>query len=262
MYNVAFPNLGLYFNIKQIAISIGNINIYWYGILIASAIVLGLIFAKMQNGKYNISYNIVEEFILWALPISIICARLYYVVFSMDLYKSNLIKIFAIWEGGLAIYGGVIGAIATAIIFAKIKKINLFDLLDYCVPFLALGQAIGRWGNFINREAYGAETASFLRMEILQANGGYISVHPTFLYESIGLLTIFLLLQFLPRKFQGEKFSEYFIGYGILRFFVEWLRVDSLMFFSVKVSMVVSALLFILGVVFIVFLSKQKSEQS
>jgi len=253
MYNVSFPNLNLYFNINPIAFSFGNINIYWYGILIATAVILGLGLAKLRDKKFGISFDDVEEFVLWTIPVSIIGARLYYVAFSWDLYKDDLLSIFKIWNGGLAIYGGIIGAVLTAIVFCKIKRINLLDLLDYSVPFLALGQAIGRWGNFFNREAYGTKTDSFFRMEVLLNNGEYISVHPTFLYESIGLLFIFALLMLIKRNFSGQVISEYFLLYGILRTGIEWLRADSLMIGNFKVSLILSVILVIFSSVFLIF---------
>lgn len=252
MYNIGFPNLNLYFNINPVAFTIGNISVYWYGILIAMSVVIGLILAMRNSGKYEIYYNDVEEFVLWAIPISVICARLYYVIFSWDAYKGQLSKIFAIWEGGLAIYGGIIGAVLTALIYCKVKKIKLLDLLDYCVPFLALGQCIGRWGNFTNREAYGIETNSFFRMELLQETGEYISVHPTFLYESIGMLLIFIALSLGKRRFSGEKTTVYFLCYGILRAVIEWFRADSLLWNGWKVSMVLSIVLSVVAVVILV----------
>lgn len=253
MYNVSFPNLNLFFYINPIAFSIGQINIYWYGILIALAVLLGLVLAGLRNGKFGIIYNDVEEFVLWALPMSVIGARAYYVAFSWELYKDNPLSVFQIWNGGLAIYGGIIGAILTAIVFCKVKKINLLDLLDYAVPFLALGQAIGRWGNFFNMEAYGAETNSFFRMELLQKSGEYISVHPTFLYESVGLIIIFALLMLIKRKFAGQVVAEYFLLYGLLRSWIEWLRADSLMIVNLKVSMLLSIILAVSSIGFIIY---------
>lgn len=252
MHSIGFPNLGLYFNINPIAFSIGFTHVYWYGIIIALGIFLGLFIAKLCDNKYGIKYETVEEFVLWALPVSIICARLYYVVFSWESYKDDLLSIFRIWEGGLAIYGGIIGAILTAYVYCKVKKIKLFDLTDFCIPFLTLGQAIGRWGNFINREAYGIETDSFFRMELLQRNGEYISVHPTFLYESFGLLIIFAILMIFKRSFIGEKTALYFLMYGILRTGVEWLRADSLMLFNFKVSMVLSCVLSFIALIVLI----------
>ena len=253
MYNVGFPNLGLYLNINPIAFSIGSINIYWYGIIIAFAIILGLVVAKMIDGRYGIRYDNVEEFILWTVPIGVICARLYYVAFSWKSYESDWLSIFKIWEGGLAIYGGIIGAFITGLVYCKVKKISFLDLIDYVVPLLALGQAIGRWGNFVNREAYGVETDGFFRMEILKKAGEYISVHPTFLYESVGLIFIFAILMLTKRRFSGEKTALYFFMYGVLRSFIEWLRVDSLMLFNVKISMVLSIVFAVVALGFIIY---------
>lgn len=252
MHNVGFPSLGLYFNINPVAFTVGNISVYWYGIIIAFAIIIGLIIAKKLDGRYGIKYDDAEEFVLWAIPVGVIFARLYYVVFSWESYRTNLIDVLKIWEGGLAIYGGIIGAFITAIVYCKVKKINFFDLTDYLIPLLALGQAIGRWGNFVNREAYGIETNNFFRMEILKA-GEYISVHPTFLYESLGLILVFAVLMLTKRRFSGEKTAVYFFMYGILRSFIEWLRADSLMLFNVKVSMVLSIALALVSLGFIVF---------
>lgn len=260
MYNIGFPNLSLYFNINPIAFTVGNISVYWYGILIALAVIVGLIIAMLRSGKYEIYYNDVEEFILWAIPVSVICARLYYVTFSWDAYKDQPVKIFAIWEGGLAIYGGIIGAVLTALVYCKVKKIRLTDLLDYCVPLLALGQCIGRWGNFTNREAYGIETDSFFRMELLQSSGEYISVHPTFLYESIGMLLIFIILSLGDRKFSGEKTAVYFLCYGILRAVIEWFRADSLLLNGIKVSMILSIVLSIIAFVILIKSRFQRKE--
>ncbi|MBP3284636.1 MAG: prolipoprotein diacylglyceryl transferase [Clostridia bacterium] len=252
VYNIGFPNLNLYFNINPVAFSIGNVSVYWYGIFIAFAVLLGLLLARKDSGKFGVYYNDVEEFILWAIPVSVIFARLYYVIFSWEAYRSQPLKIFAVWEGGLAIYGGIIGAVLTALVYCKVKKIKLWDLLDYCVPYLALGQCIGRWGNFTNREAYGFETDSFFRMELLQGNGEYLSVHPTFFYESVGMLLIFLLLSFSGRKFSGEKTAMYFLCYGILRAVVEWFRADSLLLNGWKVSMVLSIVLSVISLIVLV----------
>jgi phosphatidylglycerol:prolipoprotein diacylglycerol transferase len=252
MYNVAFPGLGLYFNINNIAFTVLGRNVYWYGIIIAFAIFFCLFLLK-KDKNVAVSYEIAEDFILWTLPFAIIGARLYYVIFSWDFYRDNPAEIIKIWNGGLAIYGGIIAAICTAIVFSKIKKIRLFDLLDTCVPYLCLGQAIGRWGNFVNREAYGVAANSIFRMEILDSHGNYISVHPTFLYEFLGLILIFIILKMNKRKFSGEKTAVYLLLYGILRFFVEYLRSDSLMFMGIKISMAVSAILGLAGLLWLIF---------
>lgn len=249
MYNIAFPELNLYFNINKVAFNILGKDIYWYGIIIALAIILCFFLVKKDNGKYGIKYDDIEEFVFITIPFAIIGARLYYVLFSFDDYKNNLIDIIKIWHGGLAIYGGIIAAVVSAVVYCKVKRIKLFDLLDSCAAYLALGQAIGRWGNFVNREAYGAVTDSFFRMKILDEYGKYISVHPTFLYESVGLIIIFIVLKFIKRKYSGEITLIYFAGYGLLRFFVEYLRADSLMIGDIKVSMLLSGILFLISAI-------------
>ena len=247
MYNIAFPNFNIYLNISKIAFSIGNIHIYWYGIIIAFAVMLCLILAYKNNNKYGIKYSDIENCMLIALPLAIIGARLYYVIFSWDYYKNNLFEIIKIWNGGLAIYGGILTAILVIYIYCKKKRISVLSFLDFLAPLVALGQAIGRWGNFVNREAYGAVTDSLFGMEILLNSGEYISVHPTFLYESVGLLAIFFLLYFTKRKYEGQKLAWYFILYGVLRFGIEYLRADSLYLGEVKISMLVSMVLVTIG---------------
>ena len=249
MYNIAFPNFNIYLNINKIAFSIGDIHIHWYGIIIAFAVVLCLFLAYKNNGKYGIKYADVENCMLIALPFGILGARFYYVAFSWDYYKEHLVEIIKIWNGGLAIYGGILAAIFVVFIYCKNKKINVLNFLDFLAPLFALGQAMGRWGNFVNREAYGSITNSIFKMEILMNNGEYISVHPTFLYESIGLLAIFLFLYFTKIKYTGQKLAWYFILYGILRGGIEYLRSDSLYMGSIKISMIVSIALVIVGVI-------------
>lgn len=249
MYNIAFPNFNIYLNINKIAFSIGNIHIHWYGIIIAFAVLLCLFLAHKNNNKHGIKYLDIENCMIIALPLAIIGARLYYVAFSWDYYKNNLSEIIKIWNGGLAIYGGILTALLVIWIYCKKKKINVLSFLDFLAPLVALGQAIGRWGNFVNREAYGSITNSLFRMEILLNNGEYISVHPAFLYESIGLLSIFFLLYFTKRKYEGQKLAWYFILYGVLRFGIEYLRIDSLYLGGLKISMLVSAGLIISGAI-------------
>ena len=249
MYNIAFPNFNIYLTINNIAFSIGDIHIHWYGIIIAFAVLLCLFLAYKNNNQYGIKYSDIENCMLITLPLAIIGARLYYVVFSWDYYKNNLSEIIKIWNGGLAIYGGILTAILVIWIYCKKKKINALSFLDFLAPLVALGQAIGRWGNFVNREAYGSVTDSLFRMEILLNTGEYISVHPTFLYESLGLLAIFFFLYFTKRKYEGQKLSWYFILYGALRFGIEYLRTDSLYLGVIKISMIVSIILLIMGLV-------------
>lgn len=154
MQVVTFPELTLQLNISKIAFSIWGVNIYWYGILIVSAFLIALALCKRDSGKYGINFDTIIDLSIYLIPISIISARAYYVIFEWQKYMQNPIEILDFRSGGLAIYGGIIGGIITAYVFCKKRKISLLDILDYIAPYLALGQAIGRWGNFVNVEAY------------------------------------------------------------------------------------------------------------
>lgn len=264
MKPIIFPNLGLTFNINPVAFSIGNKDIYWYGIIITLGIVLAIFLAWKNRDKQKIKWDDITDFVLFAIPIGIVCARLYYVIFKWDYYSQHLIEIFQIWNGGLAIYGGVIGGILTAIVFCKVKKINFLELCDYCAPYLALCQSIGRWGNFVNREAYGQLTNSFLKMGVYDsAINDYIFVQPTFLYESICTFIIFLIIIKINKnkKFPGQSFYLYMILYGIARAIIEGLRSDSLYIGNIRVSQLLS-LLFSTIFAIIYFFTIKKSEKT
>ena len=232
--------------ISKIAITIFNINIYWYAILIALAVVIGLIICKIRDGKFGIDYQNILDLCLIMLPVAIIFARVYYVIFMLDNYITNPIQIINFRDGGLAIYGGIIGGAITTIIFCKIKKIKILDVLDYLSPCLALGQSIGRWGNYINIEAYGKETSFFIKMQIIE-DGVIKYVHPTFLYECIVTLVLFVILLFISkkRKFSGQITYLYIIIYSFARIFIEYLRTDSLMLYNYKISLILSVFLFV-----------------
>lgn len=239
MSTISFPGLGLEFNINPVAFSIFGKDVYWYGIIISSAFLLAIVLAQRDAKKYGINPDYIIDLALFAIPAAIIGARLYYVAFRWEDYANNPADIIAIWKGGLAIYGAILAAIVVAYIFAKKKKIGVFKLFDFCAPYLALGQGIGRWGNFINQEAYGSETTLPWRMEIIAPDGfSRISVHPTFLYESLWNISIFILLIWYRRKSKvpGEVFFLYMILYGLGRFWIEGLRTDSLMLGGFRVS--------------------------
>lgn len=239
--------------IPRVAFSIMGIDIYWYAILITSAIAIGFLWAKLNNGRYNIKYEDVLDLSLVMIPIAIICARLYYVLFNLNYYLSNPTEIFNFRNGGIAIYGALIGGIITIIIFCKKRKINMLNLMDYLAPIIPLGQAIGRWGNYINIEAYGSETNLPLKMEIIES-GITKYVHPTFLYESIGNFILFFILLKISknRKFSGQIVALYLIGYSFIRFFVEGLRTDSLMLNNIRISQLLSIVIFITVIIFYV----------
>lgn len=236
--------------ISKVAVSFMGIDIYWYAILITSAIIIGYIWIKCNDGKFNIKFDDVFDLSLFMIPIAVICARLYYIIFNAEYYLNSPNEILNFRNGGIAIYGALIGAVVTILIFCKIKKINLLNLLDYLAPIIPLAQAIGRWGNYINIEAYGSETTLPLKMEIIE-NGITKYVHPTFLYESVGNIILFFILLKISkkRKFSGQIACLYFIGYAFIRFWVEGLRTDSLMLGNIRISQLISIIIFIIGIV-------------
>lgn len=236
MQTITFPLLNLELNINKTAFEIFGIPVYWYAILIVASLAIALILSKIQDGKYSIKFEDILDLSIILIPISFICARLYYVIFNMHNY-TNIIDIINIKDGGIAIYGGIIGGAVTAYIFCKKRKINLLDLLDYIVPFLALGQAIGRWGNFINIEAYGTQTNLPWKMGI-QIENEIQYVHPTFLYESICNIVIFIILSIISknRKYKGQITYYYLVMYSFIRMIIEHLRIDSLMLYNIRIS--------------------------
>lgn len=232
---------------------IEGFNIAWYGVIIGIGMLLATSIASLRAVRAGYKSDLIIDFVLFGIPIGIICARLYYVVFEWEYYGQHLDKIFAIREGGLAIYGGVIGGILTAVVFAKVNKFPLLRLLDFVMPSLALGQAIGRWGNFTNQEAFG----NLITDPKLQffPYGVYIDHleewhQATFFYESMSNIVLFILMMLIARKVQkdGWMLATYFMGYGCIRFFVEGLRADSLYLIpGIRVSQLLSAVLILLG---------------
>lgn len=250
-----FPNWEI--NIDPIAIHIGH-GIYWYGIIIALGFFLAVLFCARRAPRYGIEKDSMYDMLIIATPLSIIGARLYYVIFYLDLYRTDsggidLMRAIAIWDGGLAIYGGVLTAIVVVFVFCRRKQIRVGAMLDLGCMGMLIGQMVGRWGNFINREAFGAETALPWRMRLWESAEHAIEVHPTFLYESlwnlVGLLLILLVVE-RRRKFKGEQFLFYLFWYGLGRTWIEGLRVDSLYLFDwtilgapIRVSQLLSVLL-------------------
>lgn len=261
MKEIHFAGLGLDLEVNSIAIKLGNISIYWYAIFIVIAFLVAILFCKKDDGKYNIKYEQILEILLFVMPISIICARLYFVIFKLDYYIQNPTEIINIRSGGLAIYGGIIGAILTIFTYCKIKKISFLDVLDYFVPYLVLGQAIGRWGNFFNAEAHGTITNNIFRMGIVE-NGIYKEVHPTFLYESISCLLIFILLYAMrnKRKYKGQFTYIYLCLYGFVRAIIEGLRTDSLMLGNIRISQILSIILCIVFGIILIYKKVEKTK--
>ena len=248
---IKFPGIYLSFTINKIAFIIGNVVIYKYAIIIACGIVLSIILFKFSKNKFNINYEFFLETLVYILIFGIIGARLYYVLFNLKYYSQNVWQIFNLRNGGLAIYGGILVGIVIAIYRCKKNKVNMFDFLDAVIPYLALTQSIGRWGNFFNIEAYGTKTNSIFRMGITTAQEGYIEVHPVFLYESIYNLFLFYILKKMQknRKFEGQIVLIYLIMYSFVRFFLELLRIDSLMFFGIKISCLISTIIFVISLI-------------
>ena len=236
--------------IQPVAISIGNLHIYWYGIFIATAFLLAMALLKLRTKNpeksFHIKYEDVVDYSFGAIFGGFLCARIYYVVFNLSYYFNHPEEILAIWNGGIAIYGGIIGAVLYAIYFTKKRNISFWNFADLLIPYLTLAQSIGRWGNFVNREAFGAETTLPWKMGIFDSvSGQYTFVHPTFLYESLLTFCLFWVLLWLSknRKYEGQIFATYMIIYGIGRACIEGLRTDSLMFLGIRVSQFLGILL-------------------
>lgn len=263
--SIYFPNLGIHLEHVGKSISVFGFEIAYYGMIIGLGVIAGILMAAGVAKKTKQDPDTYYDLAIYAVILSVIGARIYYVIFSWDAYKNDLLSVFNIREGGLAIYGGVIAAVLTVFVYAKVKKISFGLLTDTAVPGLVLGQIIGRWGNFFNREAFGDYTNGLLAMQLpadavrssditekmlehAEVIDGirYIQVHPTFLYESMWNICILaLLLWFMTRKkFDGQVFLIYLIGYGIGRFWIEGLRTDSLFFFGsgLRVSQVLAIL--------------------
>jgi phosphatidylglycerol:prolipoprotein diacylglycerol transferase len=274
-YQINFPNLHIYLNHVGKNISIGGFSIAYYGIVIAFGMLAGLGIASWKAKQTGQNPDTYFDLAIIAIICSLIGARIYYVVFRWDIYKGDLVSILNIRQGGLAIYGGVIAAILTTFIFSKVRKIPFGRLCDTAGLGLILGQIIGRWGNFFNREAFGGYTDNLLAMQLpvsaVRAEDlteellghttvvdgiTYVQVHPTFLYESLWnlALLILLLVFFNKRSFEGEVFLWYLLGYGVGRFWIESLRTDQLLLPGIgyPVSRVVAVLLATAAVVWII----------
>lgn len=239
-------------------ITIGNFELKWYSFLLLIAFTLGSVLIYINSKKYNLDKNKIIDLIFYLILFSIIGARIYYVIFNIGYYIKYPIEIIKVWEGGLAIHGGIIAGILYLLYFCNKNKINILSLTDLIVPSLAIGQAIGRWGNFFNQEAYGPivkyEVLKGLHIPNFIINGMYIDNHyyyPTFLFESIWCFLIFItiiILMKINKKSLGLYTSIYLIMYGVERFIVESLRQDSLMFFNLKIAQIVSIIMIIIGI--------------
>ena len=243
--NISFPSLGI--DIHPVReFSLGPLSIHMYGLVIVFGLVLAVIYCMRRADQFGLTEDHILDGVLWVTPFAFLCARAYYCAFRWDLYAANPISVFYIWQGGIAIYGGVLGAVVGMLVFCKIKKISLGATLDLVLMGFLIGQAIGRWGNFFNREAFGAETDAWLRMGLYSPLTGSITYHhPTFLYESLWNALGFVVLHFLSKKrtFDGQIALGYALWYGLGRTFIEGLRTDSLYIpgTALRVSQVLAA---------------------
>jgi len=266
---ISFPGLfgDWEFTAGEIALHVGR-GVYWYGILIGLGVLAGLWLCSKLSGRFGLKEDHVLDLVLWGVPLGILGARTYYVIFYLDLYRDadgafNWGRAIAIWDGGLAIYGAVIAVFIMVFVYAKCKKIPMGALTDMGVMGLLIGQAIGRWGNFMNREAFGAETTLPWRMRLLTTAGEYVEVHPTFLYECLWNLVGLALMVFIitkARRFDGENTWFYFLWYGVGRFWIEGLRTDSLYLFDwtlmgqpIRVSQALSAVMVVVSALMLVY---------
>ncbi len=263
---ISFPGLGIEFNPIRY-ISIGEVKIYFYGLIIAMGLLLAVLYAWKRCKEFGIREDDLTDGVIWVVPFAIICARLYYCIFKWEDYASDPITILYLWKGGLAIYGGVIGAAIGVIIHCKVKKIKITALLDMVALGFLIGQCIGRWGNFFNREAFGQlqdqSSTFFLRMGLWDTSvGEYVFVHPTFLYESVWNLIGFVLLHFLSkkRKYDGQIALGYVAWYGLGRATIEGLRSDSLYLGVFRVSQLLAALSCFAAVVTLMVLSMRRHD--
>ena len=279
--DIAFPHLGIYLKDVPQSITIGSFSIALYGICIAAAMLAGILLAAHIAKKTGWDPNIIWDISIWLIIFAIIGARLYYVIFFWDAYKDNLLQIFNLRAGGLAIYGGIIACVIVVFVYCKVRRVNPFRLLDTAAYGLVLGQIIGRWGNFFNREVFGGYTDSLLAMRLpvamvrsrditetvashIAQGTNYIQVHPTFLYEglwNLGLL-ILMLLWTGHKKFEGEITLLYFFGYGIGRAWIEYIRTDQLYITGTKipVSIVVSVIMIVFSVLMDIYTRKRLAD--
>ncbi len=286
MGDIYFPNLGISVDkLSRVAFSVFGCDIYWYGVFIAFGVFIAAVVLYKEAKRTGQSPDTYMDFLIFGIICGVVGARSYYLIF----HDGSLRDFIYIRNGGLAIYGGVIGGVFAIVCFTKFKKLNMFQFTDTCAMSMLIGQIIGRWGNFVNREAFGKATNSLFAMAlkvesvnglditknltqatynnsvypVMQYGGvSYIQVHPTFLYESFANFCLLTFIFFYRKKkrFEGELTVIYFAGYGLIRFCIESLRTDQLKIFGVPVSMLLSALLFVAAIIFEIYMLKKKSK--
>lgn len=276
-YFIEFPKLGIHLNISPIAFEIpqignfGPVSVHWYGIIIAAAILIALTLCLKQTKKFGIKEDDIVDMFLLALPVAIIFARLFFVVFTWDSYKNDLLGIFRIWEGGLAIYGAIIGAVLSVYIFTRKRKMDMLNLLDFACVYLPLAQAIGRWGNFTNQELYGTNTdlpwgmtGNLIQAWPASGVDGSRPVHPTFLYESVLNVIVFIILLRLRRnrRVKGGVFASYLMLYSFVRFMMEFLRTDEFGAGNIRYNQVFAAAVFIGALIWLLYLRRHAENKA
>lgn len=265
--SIIFPMLGDLVLDPPSYFTVFGRNIYFYGVFIGCGFLLGIIYCSKKSASFGIKEDDFFDLMIWLIPLSIVGARLYFVLFRLDDYIGTpFINWIAVWEGGLAIYGGVIAGMLTIIVFCRRKKIAIPAMLDLIVFGLLIGQILGRWGNFMNREAFGAETDVFCRMGLVSPSGETIYVHPTFLYESLWNLVCFIFLCVWVkqgrRRYDGQCILIYFFWYGIGRTWIEGLRTDSLYIggTDIRVSQALSAVLAFIALVLLIVNARREHK--
>ena len=265
MYSeISFPALGIALDPPR-SIEIGPLSIHYYGAIIALGLILAVVYATRRSKQFGIKEDDVLDGVLYVTPFAILCARAYYCIFSWEHYADDPIRLLYIWEGGLAIYGGVLGAIIGVAVLCRIKHIKLPALLELVALGFLIGQSIGRCGNFFNREAFGAETSSFLRMGLMNRYTGDVTYyHPTFFYESLWNAAGFLLLHHLSKKrqYDGQIALGYAAWYGLGRAFIEGLRTDSLYWGPFRVSQLLAAVSCLAAVSVLLWLNLRPHDPS
>lgn len=278
---INFPHLGIYLDHVGKSISVFGFEIAYYGIIMGTSILLGLYLAEREAKRTGQNPDVYTDLVVYAIIFSIICARAYYVIFSWDNYKDNLLSIFNLRQGGIAIYGSIIGAVATVYVYCRVKKQSFLVMVDTACIGLVAGQILGRWGNFFNREAFGGYTDGFFAMQLpvsavraheitdemwahVQVIGGeqFIQVHPTFLYESLWNLGVICFLYWYrtKKRFHGELFLMYLLGYGLGRIWIECLRTDQLQIGNtgIPVSQLLAGVLIVFSL-FMIFRGRKRN---
>nr|MBQ8244151.1 prolipoprotein diacylglyceryl transferase [Oscillospiraceae bacterium] len=259
---ISFPSLGIEVNPGR-TFALGPLTIHYYGLIIAVGLMLAVFYSCKRSKAFGLKEDDILDGVLWVTPFAICCARAYYVAFSWADYADDPISILYIWEGGIAIYGGVLGAVLGMYVVCRIKKVKFTTVLDLILMAFLIGQSIGRWGNFMNREAFGAATDTFLRMGLFNTRtNAWEYYHPTFLYESLWNAVGFVLLHFLSKKrrYDGQMALSYAAWYGLGRSWIEGLRVDSLYWGPFRVSQVLAAVTCITAVTVLIWQNRKQHD--